>query len=101
MKPYTNRRGRGLPPRLTGHEPRGSAGVACPDCGGQGSNVLDSRPTEGVIRRVRCCRACGLRFATIERVEGVTPTRQAFTLVSLRRLLNAAVARIDELEGSS
>lgn len=71
--PYVNRRGRGLPPRMAETKSTGSAGVACPECGGRGSHVLDSRPADELIRRVRCCSACGFRFATVERVEGLTP----------------------------
>jgi transcriptional repressor NrdR len=45
--------------------------VRCPYCGGQDSQVKDSRPGEdgSVIRRRRVCPDCGGRFTTFERVQ--------------------------------
>jgi hypothetical protein len=40
-------------------------GIPCPCCGIRLSEVTDSRPAEGVIRRRRKCR-CGFRFTTWE-----------------------------------
>ena len=44
--------------------------MRCPYCGGEDTQVKDSRPAEdGVaIRRRRSCPACGARFTTFERV---------------------------------
>lgn len=41
----------------------------CPYCGFEDSKVIDSRASEGGIRRRRQCLACGQRFSTIERTE--------------------------------
>ena len=45
--------------------------MRCPFCGGDDTQVKDSRPAEdGVaIRRRRSCPACGARFTTFERVQ--------------------------------
>jgi transcriptional repressor NrdR len=45
--------------------------MRCPFCGGEDSQVKDSRPTEdgGAIRRRRQCPECGARFTTFERVQ--------------------------------
>jgi len=41
----------------------------CPYCGFEDSKVIDSRASEGGIRRRRQCLSCGQRFSTIERTE--------------------------------
>jgi len=41
----------------------------CPYCGFEDSRVIDSRASEGGIRRRRQCLSCGQRFSTIERTE--------------------------------
>ena len=41
----------------------------CPFCGYGESKVMDSRPTEGKIRRRRECVSCGGRFTTYEIIE--------------------------------
>lgn len=45
--------------------------MRCPFCGGEDTQVKDSRPAEegGAIRRRRACPACGARFTTFERVQ--------------------------------
>ncbi len=43
--------------------------MKCPGCGYTESKVLDSRPSEGSIRRRRECLSCQRRFTTYERVE--------------------------------
>ena len=45
--------------------------MKCPFCGGNDSQVKDSRPSEdfGSIRRRRHCPDCGARFTTFERVQ--------------------------------
>ncbi|WP_075214720.1 transcriptional regulator NrdR [Mongoliimonas terrestris] len=45
--------------------------MRCPYCGGDDTQVKDSRPTEdgGAIRRRRVCSTCGGRFTTFERVQ--------------------------------
>ncbi len=45
--------------------------MRCPFCGGDETQVKDSRPTEDstAIRRRRVCTTCGGRFTTFERVQ--------------------------------
>ncbi|ODN68814.1 transcriptional regulator NrdR [Methylobrevis pamukkalensis] len=45
--------------------------MRCPYCGGDETQVKDSRPTEDntAIRRRRVCSSCGGRFTTFERVQ--------------------------------
>lgn len=45
--------------------------MRCPFCGGEDTQVKDSRPTEdgSAIRRRRSCPSCSQRFTTIERVQ--------------------------------
>ncbi|HTG46668.1 MAG TPA: transcriptional regulator NrdR [Actinomycetota bacterium] len=47
--------------------------MRCPWCDADHDRVVDSRPADagGSIRRRRACLACGRRFTTYERVEGV------------------------------
>jgi transcriptional repressor NrdR len=47
--------------------------VRCPWCGNEESKVIDSRPADGgeSVRRRRECLACGRRFTTFERAEGL------------------------------
>ncbi len=45
--------------------------MRCPFCGGEDTQVKDSRPSEdnSSVRRRRECSACGGRFTTFERVQ--------------------------------
>ncbi len=45
--------------------------MRCPFCGGDDTQVKDSRPTEddAATRRRRQCQNCGARFTTFERVQ--------------------------------
>ncbi len=45
--------------------------MRCPYCGGEDTQVKDSRPSEdnSAIRRRRVCVTCGGRFTTFERVQ--------------------------------
>lgn len=43
--------------------------MKCPECGFDESKVIDSRPTDGKIRRRRECLSCKCRFTTYEVVE--------------------------------
>ena len=47
--------------------------MRCPWCAADHDRVVDSRPADagGSIRRRRHCLACGRRFTTYERIEGV------------------------------
>ena len=42
-------------------------GILCPACGSGRSSVIDSRPSDGYIRRRRECDDCSHRFTTRER----------------------------------
>lgn len=43
--------------------------MKCPYCNSSESQVKDSRPVDGTIRRRRTCDTCGAKFTTIERVQ--------------------------------
>ncbi len=43
--------------------------MRCPYCLKSNTNVLDSRPSSGSIRRRRSCKTCSKRFTTYERIE--------------------------------
>jgi len=43
--------------------------MRCPYCLKSSTNVLDSRPSSGSIRRRRSCKLCSKRFTTYERIE--------------------------------
>ncbi|MBP3855126.1 MAG: transcriptional repressor NrdR [Ruminiclostridium sp.] len=45
--------------------------MKCPECGFEDSKVIDSRPTDGRIRRRRECLSCRCRFTTYEIVENI------------------------------
>ena len=76
--------------------------MRCPKCGQVDDKVVDTRPSdEGrVIRRRRECIACGNRFSTIERIEGLQlrvvkkdGTRQEFSSEKLMSGLSAACSK--------
>lgn len=74
--------------------------MKCPFCGFAESKVVDSRPTEGSIRRRRECLSCGGRFTTFETFE-TTPfvvvkkdkSRQPFDRNKLLRSVLTACAK--------
>jgi transcriptional regulator NrdR family protein len=43
-------------------------GIRCVSCFGTETEVIDSRPGPGRIRRRRACSRCGFRFSTVEAV---------------------------------
>lgn len=45
--------------------------MKCPSCGGDDLAVKDSRQTDDEVRRRRTCTACGVRYATVERIVDV------------------------------
>lgn len=45
--------------------------MKCPECGYEGSKVIDSRPADNKIRRRRECLSCKCRFTTYEMVETI------------------------------
>jgi len=76
--------------------------VRCPFCRAPDSRVIDSRELSGgdSIRRRRECPACGRRFTTYERVEGVSLVivkkdgrRQEFDPAKLRQKLRVALTK--------
>ena len=76
--------------------------MRCPYCGGEDTQVKDSRPSEDstAIRRRRVCVTCGGRFTTFERVQLRELTivkrsgrRVPFDRDKLRRSLNVALRK--------
>ena len=76
--------------------------MKCPKCGETDDKVIDTRPNEEgrSIRRRRECVACGYRYSTIERVEGLSlkvikkdGTRQDFSREKLLEGLNSACSK--------
>ena len=76
--------------------------MRCPKCGKTDDKVIDTRPNdEGrSIRRRRECIACGYRYSTLERVEGLSlkvikkdGTRQDFSREKLLEGLNSACSK--------
>lgn len=45
-------------------------GFPCPKCGMRSSRVVRTSASDGYTLRRRCCKACGERFTTVERVPG-------------------------------
>jgi len=43
--------------------------VKCSKCGKDNDHILDSRPMNGIVKRVRECYECGHRWKTFEQVE--------------------------------
>ena len=84
--------------------------MKCPECGFEDSKVIDSRPTDGKIRRRRECLSCKCRFTTYEIVENIPlmvvkkdHSIEPFDSQKLvERLLRAAVKRpigLETIEG--
>jgi len=80
--------------------------MKCPECSYEDSKVIDSRPTDGKIRRRRECLSCKCRFTTYEIVEN-TPLMVVKKDCSLEpfdsqklleRLLRATIKRPVSLE---
>ncbi len=68
-------------------------GLPCPKCAHAESDVRDSRPGDGYIRRRRRCRVCATKWSTIEwAVEGLGHTGPEPVLRALQ--LRAAVDRL-------
>lgn len=76
--------------------------MKCPKCGETDDKVIDTRPNEEgrSIRRRRECVACGYRYSTIERVEGLSlkvikkdGTRQDFSREKLLEGLSSACSK--------
>lgn len=84
-----------------GEHAEGMRAVRCPECHKDDDRVCDSRAAFDRVRRVRLCRSCGHRWATVE----VSTAQQADherlkreATVALQRAtvaLNRAVAIID------
>jgi transcriptional repressor NrdR len=73
--------------------------VKCPYCSATRSRVIDSRKTEGKVRRRRECAACQRRFTTFERAVLAVPMvvkrdgrREAFSRDKLRMGIRKACA---------
>ena len=48
--------------------------MRCPFCDFEDSKVIDSRTVDSAVRRRRQCLRCGLRYTTLERVQGAVLT---------------------------
>lgn len=48
------------------NEPRIESAITCEKCGLANSSVIDSRPTDGFVRRRRVCLSCKNRWTTYE-----------------------------------
>ncbi len=44
-------------------------GLLCPSCGSPDLRTLETRPTDGGVKRRRLCEYCGHRFSTAEKVK--------------------------------
>ena len=76
--------------------------MQCPYCGSPKNRVIDSREASDAIRRRRECEACGQRFTTYERAEGLRMhvvkrdgRREQFDREKLLRGLQRAAAKRD------
>ncbi len=76
--------------------------MRCPFCGGEDTQVKDSRPAEdnSSVRRRRECSACGGRFTTFERVQlreliviKSTGKRAPFDRDKMMRSINTAMRK--------
>ena len=72
----------------------------CPQCGGDETNVIDSRPSRDAIRRRRVCGRCEHRFTTYERLAELEPAvvkrdgrREPFQHDKVRRGIRLAAAK--------
>jgi transcriptional regulator NrdR family protein len=60
--------------------------LACPNCGEQALDVIDTNQAQNVlVRRRRACRKCGHRFSTVE-----IPAEEYDQLVKVRDQAGAA-----------
>lgn len=46
-----------------------SHGLTCPSCQSRDLRTLETRPTDGGVKRRRVCKYCGHRFTTVEEVK--------------------------------
>ena len=74
--------------------------MECPQCGGDDTNVIDSRPSKDAIRRRRACGGCEHRFTTYERIAELEPVvvkrderREPFQHDKIRHGIRLAAAK--------
>ena len=74
--------------------------MTCPFCDFDDSKVIDSRTVENAVRRRRQCIRCGLRYTTLERVQGAVLTlikgdgrRELFNRAKLASGMHKACAK--------
>ena len=74
--------------------------MECPQCGGDDTNVIDSRPSRDAIRRRRTCGRCEHRFTTYERIAELEPVvvkrdgrREPFQYDKIRHGVRLAAAK--------
>lgn len=80
--------------------------IQCPTCGNDGSEVVDSRPSSGTIRRRRQCDECHTRFTTFEGTgDAGLPIQLLHTLESgieqLQNDLNVLRSALTRLRGAA
>lgn len=68
-------------------------GVPCPACGCTDSDVKDSRPHDGAIKRRRQCTKCGERFSTFE-TSGVPVSAVLRRVEELHAIASEAVSNM-------
>lgn len=69
LRKHGAKRGHGTP---AGHAHIKGGSFLCPECQGK-TQVYDSRPQEGGIRRRRSCTECGHRIRTFESESDISP----------------------------
>jgi hypothetical protein len=72
----------------------------CPSCRASTSDVVDTRPWHGQVKRRRKCRACAHRWSTLEVPFDITNVREFHLMeTKLRRLAAEATEMADALRG--
>jgi hypothetical protein len=70
----------------------------CPSCRASTSDVVDTRPWHGQVKRRRKCRACAHRWSTLEVPFDMTSALPSME-TQLRRLSKQATEMADALRG--
>ncbi len=89
-----------IAPSYSANATAGSASLPCPQCAGP-TNVVDSRPREGAIRRRRVCRKCDLRFSTFEQYaeNAGLGFNDRSTLIAISEHLKVLAGEVDRMLG--
>lgn len=73
-------------------------GITCPACRYSECGVIDSRPSDGFIRRRRKCDSCGCRFNTVEVIVADFDLRNPRDMYNLKASLNRISRRRNSRE---